>query len=630
MRVFEVKEFKRGTVNNIIAKDIGSGAASDSLNWLTLGDHIELRRGYKVVGTENAGVGRVTGIHVSKKVNGTTLPLYSYLRKLKYYDSTTTDWVEIGSDSLPAAASDEDVYFASYTSLAGYQTMISSPNSSYYKLMNANPGTLTDVFNSTAFVPLGTKSLKGKIRIINGRTVLWGRATEKANPYLSHIDLQNAYTAVTGEAYGTGDGVTLTFTHTAAFKAGGSRRTAFGFSVTDGVETFSDGRNGILTGSAGGAGTINYATGATSVTFAVAPLNLAAITTAYFWEDTGSSGLSDFSYTLPTRVAADGLFLQQGVGGDLLENLIIKDNIYSIHSNAAWYINLSIDDLSFTNKLFRERLGLSNARGAVATGDGIFYIDVTYPAKPNFSLLRYNETNPEVEPYVYSYNVLLEGFILDDLTTLEYGDFILYSMKSSSDATANDTTFVYNKQWKTIDRLDYGFRCGADNNGLLWVGDSLSTNVLELFSEFDDNDSLIDNYWIGDISETGIDYLKKFKRLDIEGYITASQNVGVYISYDQEDFTLIGTISGTGDYVDANDSVLVGASGIGINVVGGGSDGTSAYHYIAEFRVRSDKYRTAQIKFVATGVGYVTVSQETFYDVKTYGQKQINRYRAIS
>lgn len=624
MRVYEVKNYNKGTINNLEAKSIGPGAASDSLNWLSMGDHIELRRGYRVVGTENAGTGRITGLHVARKIDGTTQPFATYLRKLKYYDSATEDWVEIGADSLPAAASDEDVYFAAYTSLAGYQTLLSSPNSSFYKIMNANPGTLIDIFDAA-------KTFKGKIKLNNGRTVLWARAIDKANLYGSWIDAQDSsvYTTVASENIGTGTGAQVTFNDTLAFKAGGARRNCFAITVTDSVETFTDNRNGTLTGSAGGTGTINYATGAISVTFAVAPNNLQAITADYQWEDSAAKGVSDFSSSA-TRVAGEGFFLQQSTGGELKAVEIIKDNWYCLHESAAWYVNMPANDLTPLNKIFRERIGFANTRGATSTGDGIFYIDVTYPEHPNFSLLRFSDANPEVQPYVYTYNVLLDGFDLSDLTTVEYGDLILHEMKSSSAATGNDVTFVYNKQWKTIDRLDFNLRCAAENNGYLWVGDSLSTNVLEIFSGYDDNNSLIDNYWIGDISELGIDYLKKFKRLNIEGYIAPSQNVEVYIAYDHEDFSLIGEIAGNGTYVDINDPVLIGSSGVGMKVVGGGDNGTEVYHYIREFRIRADKFRTAQIKFVATGGGYVSISQQTWYDIKTYGQKQPLRYRATT
>jgi hypothetical protein len=85
--------------------------------------------------------------------------------------------------------------------------------------------------------------------------------------------------AITGEVIGTGDGVAVTFSFTLAnipVEAGT-------VSITDGVETFSDNGDGTLTGSAGGSGTIDYETGAGSVTFAAAPASGASITADYNW-----------------------------------------------------------------------------------------------------------------------------------------------------------------------------------------------------------------------------------------------------------------------------------------------------------------------------------------------------------
>jgi hypothetical protein len=200
-------------------------------------------------------------------------------------------------------------------------------------------------------------------------------------------------------------------------------------------------------------------------------------------------------------------------------------------------------------------------------------------------------------------------------------------MKSNADAVANDVLWIYNKQWKSLDKMDLSTRCFAVNNGLLWAGDSLSNNVLQIFSGFDDNDTLINNYWVGDVSQLGIEYLKKTKRLDIEGLIVRDQQIQVSISYDNADFEVIGTIDGNGSYVDSVNPTVIGTNMLGSNAIGGQSDGLNAFHYIREFRIRTEKFRTAQIKFEALATGYCTVSTQTWYDIKTYGQKQALKYR---
>lgn len=87
-------------------------------------------------------------------------------------------------------------------------------------------------------------------------------------------------TDVSSESIGTGDGSQKTFSGSLTndcIKKGT-------LSITDGTETFTDNGNGVLTGDAGGTGTINYASGAYSVTFNTAPSNGASITADYtYW-----------------------------------------------------------------------------------------------------------------------------------------------------------------------------------------------------------------------------------------------------------------------------------------------------------------------------------------------------------
>jgi len=75
--------------------------------------------------------------------------------------------------------------------------------------------------------------------------------------------------SVSNEQLAIGNGILLTFSSTLNFFPIQSGT----LEITDNVEVFLDNGNGTLTGSAGGTGTINYTTGAYSVTFSVAPLN---------------------------------------------------------------------------------------------------------------------------------------------------------------------------------------------------------------------------------------------------------------------------------------------------------------------------------------------------------------------
>ena len=120
-----INRFFHGLINTIEDQALPYGAASNSINWLSLGDRIELRRGYTRLGSDD-GAGAVTGLHVTRNNAGLAIPYKSYARKIKYYDSTlsTPDWVETGSNLLPAAASGEQVMFDNYSSLAGTQMLL--------------------------------------------------------------------------------------------------------------------------------------------------------------------------------------------------------------------------------------------------------------------------------------------------------------------------------------------------------------------------------------------------------------------------------------------------------------------------------------------------------------------------
>ncbi len=156
-------------------------------------------------------------------------------KKLKYYDRATSEWIENGSDLLgPDVVDDnglgiEEIFLQEYVSPAGNQLWLNSPNcAGYFKVMTANPGSSLNVYDSS-------KNFKGDIKIDTNRTFLWGTTKDKTGVYGSYIDSQ-AYTTITAEAYGTGDGATKTFAHTAG--AISTTRSIFGVTITDTVETF--------------------------------------------------------------------------------------------------------------------------------------------------------------------------------------------------------------------------------------------------------------------------------------------------------------------------------------------------------------------------------------------------------
>ena len=627
MLIKEVRTFKHGVIDTIEAQSIPDGAASSSLNWITKGDKIELRGGFLLMGTD-VGVGKVTGLFVGKKADGTNVLFRSRARKIEYYDRTTSDWIEVSTTNvLPAAASGEDVSFTGYQGLSGAFVYASSPNSSIYKIPTANPGSIVDMSSTT---------YRGYIAAKTGRMYLWNRkgstgVKDDTGLFMSYIDKDEIsdFTNVAAEARHNGDGATRTFTGTLAAKGGGAKRTCFGVSITDSTETFTDDRNGVLTGSAGGTGTINYATMAYSVTFAVAPIvGVNNITATYYWEDSTSAGVCDFTYTSPTRTTGQGNFLRQDDGGGrLMAALTYGGAEYCLHQFKTWVVTLGSDGEPTTNKIYREQVGTPNWRAAVATGEGIYYIDNRDTEEPKIRLLTLDSISAQVIPVPISNNLQLSGYRFDQAAGGEYGDYIIFDCRTS-DSTTNNRMLVYNRIMKTWDVVDFYSTIKAVYDGALVVGDTVTGNVYQVFSGSDDDGAgSITNHWDSNLTRLQVEELKKVKKLILNGSIGSEQSISVWLNLDRGGWTQVGLIEGSGAYVDRTQAITIGSLTFGSAEIGGGGDGITAYNYYRQINLSLDKFDEVQIRFVAEGLGYASVSAYRFHDIRRKSPKLPSKYR---
>ena len=615
----EIKIWLHGLINRISAEKIPADAASDSQNFLTEGDRISLRRGMALVGTENVGASKITGEHIAYKRDGTQLHLRSRAAKVEYYDETTDDWVEVGSNILGTAASGEDVSFANYDSPAGAQCWFSSPNSGLFKMMVANPGSAEDNFD-------GTKNYKGKLRIKLNRMSMWGTkvsgytSANTTSLFDSYIDART-YTTVTAQA--VADVATGTLTDVTGI------RTCFGVSITHTAsgEIFTDNYNGVLTGSLGGTGTINYTTGAFTTSAS------GAGTSTYQWENSTANGIADFTYAA-TRLAGQGNIYPQSTGGALQTVLSIDDTDYCIHELETWALTRGRDDTTATNLIFRDHVGIQNHRGAISSGRGIYYIDNIDQNDPKVRNLTFEAGSTVLIPFSISDSLDLKNYRFNLAAFHEWGDYVLLACRHK-DFTYNQTMFAYNKRLSqggnhVWDKLDYYATCFATYNGTLMLGDSLAANTYQAFSNTDDDDSNISAYWIGKLEDHGISGLKKTKILEIEGYIGPNQSVNVYLANDRGAFSgTVGTIDGDGSYVDLGQQVHVGANVLGeVEIGGGSSSDLPAYHYIKQIKVNSDKFEVHQLKLEPTALGYFAFTKITFRDLRKKSKRLVSRYRS--
>jgi hypothetical protein len=296
------------------------------------------------------------------------------------YDGTT--W----TDCVTGLTANSDYTFSNYSSLSGAFTFATGVDG-IWKFVNSHPASPINMTSAVNF--------KGWSIIDKGRMLLWNRPEDKTGLYGSYIDRQNAtvYTTVSSEVVAAVESGTL------AFKAAGATRNCFAIVITDtsSGEVFTDNYLGVLVGSAGGTGTINYATGAFTITG-----QTGAGTATYKWEDSNAKGVTDFRYTA-IRLASEGFQFPQDIGGDAILNVLIglDGAYYSIKSQSCYRLVLPEDDVSLsgtTNEVYRRELGLPFFRAATSTKKGIVFMNTANLSKPELTILKRNEIGTDIEP----------------------------------------------------------------------------------------------------------------------------------------------------------------------------------------------------------------------------------------
>lgn len=612
MRNIEVELYKKGLINAVGDHEIPRGSASSVLNWLISSDKLELVRGIYRLGVD-FGAGKVNSLFTSKKSTGEEVTWMKAGRKFYYYTDTVGAWTEIGTDFFPLVAESDDVYFSEYVTNAGNQVFFSSKNSSLYKIFTANPASTIDMYSAA-------KNFKGRIKIFLNRMLLWDTPTDATGRYGSYIDNAD-YTTVTAEAIA---GATITRTGTLAFKAGGATRSCFGIIFTDTTETFTDNYDGTLTGSLGGTGTINYATGAYLVTFNTNPSN--PVTCSYQWEDSNAKGVTDFTKSA-TRLAGEGFVFRQDDGGGAQALEIYNDIYYCLNRNKTYKLDITVDDTNATNRIYREAVGIPYHRASVATGEGIYYVDDTDKSKVEFKVLTLDITTSQVIPLSRSLQLDLSDYSFDKAVIVKFFDYILFACRQNN-STENDRVFVYNKIYGTWTILDYAISCATIKNGELLAGDTLSANVYKLFSGFDYDSNTIENFIDMSFDRLDTSYLKKQNRFIVRGLIAKDQSYDIYYNLDNSGFILLDTISGDGTYVDKGIPISIGTRTIGTKVVGSSKlTNESAYWYERELKINTGQFKEIKIRFQAKGIGYVSINSYVHKDLRLKSQRLPKKYR---
>jgi len=613
-----VEMFSSGVHNLLDNENINKDAAYNSYNWITQDGRIKLVGGRRVVGAEGT-VGSCSALWYGYNTNGDLILYRKISTKLQYLSGNT--WTDILT-----GLTDVDYSFANYSSLAGAFTFINSTDG-FWKINNANPTSPINVYSSS-------KNFHGKILIDKGRMILWDRNDEgKKDPtglYGSWIDRQNStvYTAVTSENLGA-SGATI-YTGTLAFKAGGATRNCFALSITGtistGVETFYDNYDGTVTSDKGGTGTINYATGAYSITFSAVTTS-GNVLASYQWEDSTVHGIVDFTKSSP-RVAGEGFVFPQDEGGDKIMSVVVGQDgaYYSAKQNSVYRLYIDADDANATNEVFRKDIGILSWRGIISTGSGIVFINTANPDKPELTILQKNTLGDSIEPYPILPQFKFSDYAYDTAYFETYERYVLIYCRLKN-SPKNDIILMCNISGKTVDIVKYNALCSAKSSGNLYVGSPLTDSVYQIFNGFDDEGLPIDNEWTGRGELFGNERLKKEKKLRLMGTIDPDQSYQVLVSYDDGGFSLVGTVVGSGDYVDYSRPQTIGANFIGEAQIGG-DDSATAYPYFCEIKIKTPKFRKRSIMFVAKGIGYIDISAATDHDILLFENRIPKRFRS--
>ena len=615
-----IKQFISGVHNLMDNEVIPVDAASESLNWSTKDGVIAISYGRILIGNiglagqvQNQGVGyKTNGTKVQYRKNGTTIQ----------YLNNSNVWVSIVTGLLPL----DDYIFTPYTSLAG-SFMFAMGRGGLFKFHNANPGSYIDMYDAT-------KNFKAKGIVDKARMIIWDIENDPTGLRGSYIDAQSStvYTTVTNEVVATGNGSQTVFSDTLAFKGSNPKANCFGLALNmnpSGI-TATDNFNGVLSGT-GVTGTINYITGAWSLTFAVAPINTHQVRISYQHENSNVKGVTDFTYS-GTRLAGEGFIIRQDEGGDAIQNVLVglDGSYYSIKQYSIYRLTLDSTDTKPYNEVFRKDLGIPYWQSAIATGKGIMFMNTANPSKPQLTVLEKNPLGDNIQPTILTPHFKFEDYTYDQAVFETWEDYIVISCRTGT-STTNNRILLVNITANTVDVYAFRAKCLKKDAGTLYAGDTITDNTYRLFAGFDDDGVVIDNQWTSKGETYKSENLKKYRRQKVKGVIQSSQVLGVYLETDDGSFQKVGTVRGDAETIDNAASGTVGSSMVGSSMVGGmESDDPNAvtvYQFFFELKLRTGKFRKRRVRFVAEKYGYVAINYLSDFDVMMFEERIPKRFR---
>ena len=314
--------------------------------------------------------------------------------------------------------------------------------------------------------------------------------------------------------------------------------------------------------------------------------------------------------------------IRQDEGGDAVQQLVIgiDGNYYSLKKQSAYQHKYSDDDTTFNNQVVRRNIGVFTRRSAVTTGRGVVFINTANPDRPQLTVLEKNPLGDDILATELIPHFAWEKFDYSDTFMETYGQFIVLSCRSQG-SIVNDRTLVIDIVKNTVDITNFGMKSLAKDSGILYGGSPYTETVYKILNGFDDDGYVLQNNWDSKDETYEVNRLKKYRRLRYRGQIDPSQYVEVYANFDGAGYSLVGTIRGDATYVNRSSPSSVGTTMVGEAAVGG--DGaTQVYPYEMQIKaMKIPKFRRRSIRFVAKGIGYVSVMEGIDWDILTYEDK---------
>ena len=376
------------------------------------------------------------------------------------------------------------------------------------------------------------------------------------------------------------------------------------------VEFFTDDQNGALVSTLGSVGTINYVTGAWTINVQTAVPNGLNIDNLLY---TGAPNTLDFV------VATNRAQLWPQSGSYIEAVGVFNAAIYIFHQLSTWLLSAFT---SATMNVFRQNMGAPFFRSQFEKSDGILFLDNSQQNNVKFRILQLTQFTNSVLPDSLSDDLDLSLNAFNYCKVHSVGNYDFLACQSVNQGTAqgyNDTCYVRNNISGFWDKTDFRISEMDVYNGTILAGDTISNNILQLFTGVDDDGAPITNHWTSGQFNLGFAGGKRFGFFYIDGFIGPSQVLNIYAQFDNGSYILIGSIYGNGQYVDPSNSVVIGQGLSGLNPIGGQGNGqVLGFHFQNAMPFWSPIFNYISISFVA--------GQNLQTSQPAYGGLQINEF----